>query len=60
MATVDTDAGPVLAQREVPVEPGDTVATLHERIKACERQLYPETIRTFIGTLEAAPQARAP
>ena len=31
----------------VPVLPGDTVESLHERIKAVERHLYPETIRLF-------------
>jgi phosphoribosylglycinamide formyltransferase-1 len=33
------DTGPVLAQRAVDVRPGDTVATLHERIKIEERRL---------------------
>ena len=58
LATLDTDAGPVLAQGEVPVLPGDTVATLHERIKEVERRLYPATIRSFLSQLqaEAAPR----
>jgi phosphoribosylglycinamide formyltransferase 1 len=38
------DTGPVLAQREVPVEPGDDEATLHERIKTVERELLVETV----------------
>ena len=38
------DTGPVLAQREVPVEPGDDEATLHERIKTQERALLVETV----------------
>ena len=46
LATVETDAGPVLAQEEVPVLAGDTVETLHERIKQCERRLYPGSSRT--------------
>lgn len=33
------DTGPVLAQAAVPVEPGDTVERLHERIKIEERRL---------------------
>jgi phosphoribosylglycinamide formyltransferase-1 len=38
------DTGPVLAQAAVPVEPGDTVASLHERIKTEERRLLVETV----------------
>ena len=49
LATVETDAGPVLAQEEVSVLAGDTVQTLHERIKECERQLYPKVIKQYIG-----------
>jgi phosphoribosylglycinamide formyltransferase-1 len=51
LATLEMDAGPILAQQAVPVYPDDTVATLHERIKAVERTLYPETIRMFIDRL---------
>jgi phosphoribosylglycinamide formyltransferase-1 len=38
------DTGPVLARREVPVQPGDDEATLHERIKTEERALLVETV----------------
>src|SRR5688500_17310302 len=33
LATLEVDAGPILAQEAVPVLPDDTVETLHERIK---------------------------
>lgn len=56
LATVEMDAGPVLAQQTVPVLPGDTVDTLHERIKQVERVLYPATIRQFMGRLAADRQ----
>jgi phosphoribosylglycinamide formyltransferase-1 len=53
VATLEVDAGPILAQEAVPVLPDDTVETLHERIKAVERELYPATIRSIIerGTI---------
>ena len=38
------DTGPVLAQREVAVLPGDDEARLHERIKHVERELLVETV----------------
>jgi phosphoribosylglycinamide formyltransferase 1 len=53
IATIEMDAGPVLARASVPVLPDDTEATLHERIKAVERTLYPDTIRVFIDELAA-------
>ena len=49
LATVDMDAGPVLAQEEVVVRGDDTAASLHERIKEVERRLYPATIRKVIA-----------
>jgi phosphoribosylglycinamide formyltransferase-1 len=48
VATVEVDAGPILAQEAVPVLADDTVASLHERIKAVEHRLYPDTIRRFL------------
>jgi phosphoribosylglycinamide formyltransferase-1 len=38
------DTGPVLAQARVPVVPGDTEQTLHERIKAVEHPLLVEIV----------------
>ena len=49
VATVEVDAGPILAQEAVPVLPDDTAAELHERIKQVERRLYPETIRAVLA-----------
>ena len=49
VATPEVDAGPILAQEAVTVLPDDTVDSLHERIKAVERRLYPQTIKEFAG-----------
>jgi phosphoribosylglycinamide formyltransferase-1 len=62
VATEAVDDGPILAQDEVPVLPGDTEASLHERIKAVERRLYPQTIKVFMNQLrqELATPATSP
>lgn len=39
------DTGPIITNVVVPVEPGDTEATLHERIKIVERALLVQTVR---------------
>ncbi len=54
IATLEMDAGPVLAQARVPVRPDDTEETLHERIKEVERTLYPGAIRSFVAGFAAA------
>ncbi|HEY2124441.1 MAG TPA: phosphoribosylglycinamide formyltransferase [Chthoniobacterales bacterium] len=41
------DHGDIIAQREVPILPNDTAESLHERIQAEERKLYPEVIGRF-------------
>jgi phosphoribosylglycinamide formyltransferase 1 len=53
LATLEMDAGPILAQQVVPVRPGDTEASLHERIKVAERSLYPATVAWALGELAA-------
>jgi phosphoribosylglycinamide formyltransferase-1 len=48
VAGLEVDTGPILAQEPVRVRDDDTVETLHERIKAVERRLYPDTIRSIL------------
>jgi phosphoribosylglycinamide formyltransferase-1 len=55
VATLEVDAGPILAQEAVDVQPGDTEETLHERIKAVERRLYPATIKRILATGTVQP-----
>ena len=42
------DTGPVIAQREVAVLPGDDEASLHERIKDVERELLVQTVADLV------------
>ncbi len=60
LATLEMDAGPVLAQEVVPVVSGDTEATLHERIKIVERTLYPATVAWALGELQAGREIEPP
>jgi phosphoribosylglycinamide formyltransferase 1 len=53
LATLQMDAGPILAQEVVPVLPDDTEESLHERIKVAERTLYPATVAWALAELEA-------
>lgn len=41
------DTGPVIAQRSVTVEAGDTAESLAQRIHQIEYELYPEVVRAF-------------
>jgi phosphoribosylglycinamide formyltransferase-1 len=51
------DTGPVIAQHEVPVLPGDDETALHERIKDVERELLVETVAELVtsGTTRKSP-----
>jgi phosphoribosylglycinamide formyltransferase-1 len=45
----DYDSGRILAQRKVPVRPGDTVASLAERVLRVEHETYVETLRRILS-----------
>ncbi len=60
LATLEMDAGPILAQEVVPVVPGDTEESLHERIKVVERALYPATVAWALDELRAGREIRPP
>ncbi len=38
------DTGEIIAQREVPILPNDSAASLHARIQVAERELFPAVI----------------
>jgi phosphoribosylglycinamide formyltransferase-1 len=59
LASLEVDAGPILAQEAVPVLPGDTEETLHERIKVVERSLYPGTLAWALAELQAGREITA-
>jgi len=45
--TAELDGGPVLGQARVPILPGDTEASLSDRVLAQEHRLYPAVLRRF-------------
>ena len=54
LVTPELDDGPVLAQTDVAVLPGDDAETLAQRILIAEHQLYPQTLARYV-TREANP-----
>jgi phosphoribosylglycinamide formyltransferase-1 len=46
--TSQLDHGPIVVQSAVPVETGDTPATLAERVLATEHIIYPRAVRWFV------------
>jgi len=60
LVTADVDAGPILGQASVDVDPGDTPETLAQKILQQEHALYPRVIRDYIqqlALLEKLPHA---
>lgn len=55
VAGLEVDTGPILAQEEVPVLPGDDESTLHERIKAVEHRLLPEVVKAIVDRGHVLP-----
>lgn len=52
------DAGPVIAEHKVPVEPGDTPGSLFERVQAVEKKYLPRDIEDFIKARLAYNQSQ--
>jgi phosphoribosylglycinamide formyltransferase-1 len=49
VVTDELDAGEVLGQAEVPIEPSDTAQTLEQRVLAAEHLLYPKVLGEFVS-----------
>lgn len=47
----EVDAGEVIAQQRVPILDGDTPDSLHARIQAVERVLFPQTIASLLDQM---------
>lgn len=47
--TAELDHGPILAQTQVPILPGDTAVTLAGRVRAQEHLIYPAAIEEWLG-----------
>ena len=56
--TGDLDAGPILLQRRVAVEAGDSSATLAGRVLEVEHQCLVEVLSHLSASMTAAPRAR--
>ena len=48
VVTEELDAGDVLGQVEVPIQPGDTPQSLEQRVLAAEHALYPRILSEFV------------
>ena len=48
LVTDEIDAGDIIAQAQVAVEPGDDVRTLEQRVLAAEHELYPAALAEFV------------
>jgi phosphoribosylglycinamide formyltransferase-1 len=55
MVTEDLDAGPILAQEQVPVLKDDTVETLRRRVHEAEYRILPAAIRLLEARLAESP-----
>ncbi len=49
IVTPELDAGEVLAQARVTIAPNETPATLAERVKLAEHQLYPRAVADYVS-----------
>jgi phosphoribosylglycinamide formyltransferase-1 len=59
VVTPELDAGPVLMQGRLPIEPGDTAETLQHKLHALEHRMYPQVLQ-WIAEGRMQPDATTP
>ena len=47
--TADVDAGPIILQRKIVINPQETLESLEAKVHAVEYELYPETLRLVLA-----------
>lgn len=55
IVTGDLDAGPILVQEAVPIEPGDTAESLRRRVQEAEKRILPSAIQMMEERLAKSP-----
>jgi phosphoribosylglycinamide formyltransferase-1 len=56
--TPEVDAGPVVLQEVVPIEPGDDEVRLYHRIKTVEHRLLPQAVQLVLSSDTRLPDDR--
>lgn len=56
LATAELDKGPVLKREAVPILPGDTADTLHDRIRQIEHKILPAAVQEWSLKLKSREQ----
>lgn len=60
LVSPELDAGEILGQLEVAVQPGDTPQTLAERVRLAEHQLYPRVLNEYVSRPAAQQNTSIP
>ncbi|WP_077620420.1 phosphoribosylglycinamide formyltransferase [Bacillus sinesaloumensis] len=49
------DTGPIIAQRELPIEPGDTLESIIEKAHRIEHEFYPQIVQSLLVSAQKGP-----
>jgi phosphoribosylglycinamide formyltransferase 1 len=53
------DTGPIIAQRELPIEPTDTLEMIEEKVHHIEHEFYPRTLQALFTAKEKTSKGRS-